>query len=121
MRDLRGIGIDGPFFSRLLLSVKKFKETLKTDYPSLGPRAHYYVGNTPLKAKYVTPDSTFEQVINQMADGCIHRLFVCSADSVLEGRPVPENVITQTNILKFMLKYFADPAWSTERTIAGRG
>lgn len=114
VRDMRGIGQDAQFFSRLFRSVKEFKDTTRTEFPALGPKGHYYVGNIPLKARYVTPDSTFETVINMMADGCIHRLFVCSRDSVFEGRPIPDNVITQTTVLKFMLRYFASPCWSFE-------
>ena len=36
VRDLRGIGTDGPFFSRLFQSVKAFKDTVKRDFPALG-------------------------------------------------------------------------------------
>lgn len=119
IRDLRGIGVDGPFFSRLFRTVKDFKATVAREYPKLGSRAHYYIGNTPVTGRCVSPEDTFEDVINKMADGCIHRIFVCSSQSIRSGRPIPENVLTQTNILSQVLRFFAMPAGSWE--VAGRG
>jgi CBS domain-containing protein len=119
VRDLRGVGVNGPFFSRLFRTVKEFKQTLKKDYPELGPRGHYYVGQIPLKGRYVTPNSTFEDCINLMSDGCVHRLFVCSPESVRSGRPVADNVLTQTDMLTQVLRFFASPAASWQ--VSGRG
>ncbi len=119
VRDLRGIGVDGPFFSRLFRSVKDFKTVVVREYPALGPRAHYYLGKTPLAARCVHDDMTFEDVINKMSDGCIHRVFVCSAESIRNGRPMATNILTQTNVLKQVLKYYATPAEKWE--CVGRG
>jgi CBS-domain-containing membrane protein len=119
VRDLRGIGVDGPFFSRLFRTVKDFKETVVREYPALGPRAHYYLGKTPVTARCVHADHTFEDVINKMADGCIHRVFVCPRDSISVGAPRATNILTQTNILKQVLKFYATPAGQWQCT--GRG
>ncbi len=84
-----------------------------------GPRGHFYVGNVPVKGRCVTPNHTFDDVINLLADGCIHRVFVCSESSIRAGRPIADNVLTQTNILTIALKYLAVPAWSWEVTSRG--
>jgi CBS-domain-containing membrane protein len=110
VQDLRGIGVDGPFFSRLFRTVKDFKAAVAHEYPELGPRAHSYLGKTPCAARCVHDDMTFEDVINKMSDGCIHRVFVCSAESIRIGRPMATNILTQTNVLKQVLKYYATPA-----------
>lgn len=119
VRDLRGIGIDGPYFSRLFLTVKEFKDTLRTEFPALGPKGHFDVGSTPASGRCVTPSSTFENLLNVMADGCIHRVFVCSESSIRNGRPIPEKIVTQTNVLTQVLNFFATPASAFSMT--GRG
>jgi CBS domain-containing protein len=119
VRDLRGIGSDGPWFSRLFQTVKEFKDTAAKEYPFLGARNHFYIGSTPAKGLVCTPTATFESIINMMADGCVHRIFICSEESIQNGRPIPTNVLTQTDILTVVFRHFAMPAASWE--VAGRG
>ncbi len=110
IRDLRGIGVDSVSFSRLFTTVKEFKETVARDFPTLGAKNHFGVGPTPIKARCVCPSNTLTDVLNQMADGCLHRVFVCSESSLRNGRPVPVHVLTQTDVLAIVLKHFARPA-----------
>jgi len=103
VRDLRGVGTDGEFFSRLFKTVKDFKTLARQEYPFLAPRTHYSRKLTPVKGLYCTPDSTFEEVVNLMCDGNVHRIFVCSTESSRLKEPVPVQVITQRDVLKQIL------------------
>jgi CBS domain-containing protein len=119
VRDLRGLGTDGVFFSRLFLTVKEFKDTVAREYPFLGAKNHFYVSTTPIKGLCVTPSSSFEAVLNMMKDGCIHRVFVCSEESLRANRPIAYNVITQSDMLMAVLRYFTFP--SSEWRLNGYG
>jgi len=104
VKDLRAVGANGEFFSRLFRPVEEFKRLAREDFPFQAPRTHYSRRLVPLKGLYVTMDSTLEQVINLMNDGNIHRVFVAS-ESSLSGGPVPIEVISQKDVLYQILQY----------------
>lgn len=104
--DLKGIGTSGEFFARLFRDVKTFKRLTGEEYPTTAPRAHYANKPVPKRGLYVTPSQTFEDVIRMMDDGNIHRVFVCDEKSHYEGIPKPMHVITQTNVLYTIMKYY---------------
>ena len=107
-RDIRGIGNGGTTFSKLFLSVSEFKDYVREKFP-LAPKMHYPQGKLPMTALYVTPSNTFVDVVNKMRDGNIHRVFVCSKSSVNAGAPVPDKVITQSDILQTVLDFYCYP------------
>jgi CBS domain-containing protein len=99
VRDLRGIGPTGNNFDILFNSIGVFKEKCRRLFPS----------QTPTFPIYVTRDDTFARVILNMRDGNIHRIVVCALNA--NNRPIPTHVITQRDILRFLLyKFGMSPA-----------
>jgi CBS domain-containing protein len=122
VRDLRGIGANSQHFSRLFLTVKEFKALARAEFPDTGPHPTTSIsGATPLANEpvYVTMEQTFSDVINIMAESYLHRVFVCSIESAEEGRPIPLHVISQADVLRAVLDFFAIPAWASR--LAGPG
>lgn len=105
IRDLRGVGTDGENFFRLFRPVKEFKRLARQDYPRQASWVHYSNKPVPVSGLYVTPESTFDDVLSKMNDGNIHRVFVCSEDSVANGNPVPINVVSQQDVCLEALAY----------------
>lgn len=101
IRDLRTVGTNGEFFHRLFRSIREFKQLARDAHPRLAPPTHYSRQKTPRKGLFLTPSNTFSEVIDKLADGNIHRLFVC--DSV--DRPKPTHVISQGDVLTTVLNY----------------
>jgi CBS domain-containing protein len=99
-KDLRGVGYNGETFSKMFDTVSSFKEYVRREFTRLAPRMHWSSAPTPIKGRYVTEDQTFEDVIRKMRDGNIHRVFVCSRDSVAAGKPVPIKVLSQGDVLR---------------------
>lgn len=106
VKDLRGVGSDGKNFARLFTTVRHFKDTIRQDFPIAAPRAHYSRRRTPSSPLYVTPSATFVDVLRLMDDGNIHRIFVCSEESHLAGKPKPRYIITQTDMLRQILWHY---------------
>jgi len=102
VKDLRAVGANGEFFSRLFRPVTEFKRLAAMDYPFQAPRTHYSRKLVPVSALHVSMDSTLEDVINLMNDGNIHRVFV-TTDS--QRSPVPIEVISQKDVLYQVLQY----------------
>lgn len=92
VRDLRGIGTNGERFKNLWLTVRDFKEQSRFLYPD----------QTPWRPIVCTRDSTVRDVLVQMADGNIHRVYVVNNMSV----PIPLRVIGQRDILKVLLREY---------------
>jgi hypothetical protein len=107
----------GEDFSRLFEDVKSYKQFTKQRFTRLAPKAHWSMAATPIKGRYVTEDQTFEDVIRKMRDGNIHRVWVCSAASVREGRPVPIKVLSQGDVLKQVLKNYSIPPSGTDMDV----
>jgi len=103
MRDLRGVGDAGQSFWRLYQPIKDFKNYVRLRFPKQAPATHFSARRAPTLPLYVTKDDTFETVLEQMNDGCIHRIFVCSEDE--RGNPTPTHVISQRDILCQVLQY----------------
>lgn len=101
IRDLRDVGASGENFYRLFHTIKEFKKQARDDYPRLAPRTHYSNKLVPRRALYVLPTDNFEDVINKMYDGNIHRVFVCESTV----RPIPVAVITQLDMLRHVLEH----------------
>lgn len=97
--DLRGVGSDGSMFYRLYSNVRDFKATVRREHQRLAPRTHYSAKATPVEGVYVTPLDTMETVLGKFDDGNLHRIFVCSAESVRKGLPKVERVISQSDLL----------------------
>lgn len=104
--DLKCVGNSGEHFHRVFLSVKEFKEWSVQESAGLAPRTHFSRRPVPRRGLFVTPTNSFEDVIRAMDDGNIHRLFVCSAESVRSGNPKPTHVITQTDVLRAIWKHY---------------
>lgn len=102
-RDLRGVGTSGEFFYRLFHTVKDFKKESREDFPEQAPKTHYSRKMVPLKGLYVAPSHSVLDVIRLMNDGNIHRVFVCSEESINNKKPVPIYVISQSDVLKQVL------------------
>lgn len=109
-RDLRGVGTNGGFFSRLFHSVRDFKREAREDYPSQAPKTHYSRKMVPQKGLYVAPSDSLLDVIRLMNDGNIHRVFVCSEESINNKKPVPTHVISQSDVLKQVLDHIVQDA-----------
>jgi CBS domain-containing protein len=97
--DLRAVGESGEYFHRLFRPINKFKELAREEFPRLAPRTHFSRKQVPRRGLFVTPDQTFEDVLEQMNDGNIHRVFVC--DNATTPRPIC--TIEQHDILKIVL------------------
>lgn len=99
VRDLRGVGTSGEFFYRLFHTVRDFKKETRDDFPKQAPKTHYSRKMVPLKGLYVGPTNTLEDVITMMNDGNIHRVFVCTPESIEAKKPIPTHVISQKDVL----------------------
>lgn len=108
LRDLRGIGISAEQFSRLFLTVQNFKKAARTEFPLLAPATHFSKKMVPGRSLYVSPDDTFADVIQLMFDGNIHRVFVCSRQSIEAKAPKPTHVISQKDVLKVVLQFMCE-------------
>lgn len=104
LRDLRGVGTSGQHFFRLYTPIKEFKAIARRDFPAQAPESHYTKKKVPAAAYYVTAEQTFDDVIDMMNDGNLHRIYVCE-ERPDESKPFPINVITQTDICRIVLKY----------------
>lgn len=104
--DLKGIGAQGEHFDNLFHNVRVFKEETRKIIPQVAPRAHYSGKATPIGPIAVSPDDTLTDVLDKMDDGNIHRVWVCSKQSINDGRPIPENVITQTDMIKIIIEHY---------------
>lgn len=104
--DLKGIGANGEHIGNLYKTVKEFKEATREIIPQVAPRAHYSGKQTPILPIYVTPADTLLDVLHKMDDGNIHRVWVCSETSHDNGRPVPTNVITQSDFIKYIVDHY---------------
>jgi len=93
VRDLKGIGTEAEMFTRLWDSVAEFKKWVKTRTP--------HCETLPRQPVVVLPTTTLDQVIRLMETEAVHRLFVVRT---LEDRR-PINVISQADVLKFILPY----------------
>jgi len=100
IRDLRGVGLNADKFYRLYLTVKDFKEVILKEFPEVNPITKELIPSTAL---YVVPTDTLETVIKKMNDGNIHRVFVVSAASVKSGSPRPVSILTQRDIMLYVL------------------
>lgn len=105
IRDLRGVGTSGENFFRLFRTVKEFKRMARQDYPRQASWVHFSNKPVPVDGLYVTPEHTFEDVLDRMNDGNIHRVFICSELSVAAGAPKPVNVISQQEVCMEALTY----------------
>lgn len=104
--DLKAVGFNGQYFARLFEPIKRYKQLMQEDFPLACPRTHYSRKVLPRTALFVTENHTFEDVIRLMDDGNIHRVFVCDAASVSQGRHTVSAVITQTDILNVLWKHY---------------
>ena len=105
IKDLKGIGSSGQNFTRLFKSVEAFKRLTRNEDPKIAPSTHYSGQRVPLTGLYLTGDGTFRDLIHMMDDGNINRIFICSQASVKSGRPKAINVVTQTDVLEFVLNH----------------
>jgi len=103
VRDLRGVGMSGERFSRLFMPVKAFKELVLKEFPKVAPETHYQPADVPRQPLCVTEDETLWDVIDKMHDGNIHRIFQISKESMDAGKPKPVRVISQRNVVSFIL------------------
>lgn len=106
VRDLRTVGTSGEYFHRLFRPIKEFKAIEREEHPKLAPRTHYSRKPLPKSGIFVTPSNNFGDVIKYMADGNIHRLFVCDSAS----RPIPTHVISQVDVLRLVLNQIQEEA-----------
>jgi len=90
IRDLRGFGYDANSFWRLWNPISELKSRAKVEFPNVTPEGPIFVLKT----------DTLETVINKLAVHRIHRLFV--VDDPKSMKPI--RVITQTDVLKQLLK-----------------
>jgi len=90
VRDLRGMGVTADNWNRLWDNVLDFKTSCRKMFPA----------QTPAKPIYVTKNDSIHKVIKSMDDGNIHRIWVCEMRG---GKPIPTHVISQRDILRFML------------------
>merc|ERR1711957_646834 len=109
-RDLRGVGTSGEHFYRLFHSVRDFKKETREDYSAQAPKTHYSRKMVPLKGLYVAPSDSVLDVIRLMNDGNIHRVFVCSEESINNKKPVPTHVISQSDVLRQVLDLIVQDA-----------
>jgi CBS domain-containing protein len=103
IRDLRGVGMSGERFSRLFMPVKSYKELVLKEFPKQAPETHYNPDEVPREPLCVTTSDTLEEVIKKMNDGNIHRIFTISQESMDAGKPRPMRVISQKDVIQFIL------------------
>lgn len=84
--DLRGLVPGGLDFNMMWKTVREFKNHVRANFDN--------VKSLPVS---VPRSATFEEIITKMAGNKVHRVFVVDA----AGAPV--DVISQTNVLRFML------------------
>jgi len=106
LRDLRTVGCGGEYFHRLFRSIQEYKRLARDDHPRLAPPTHYSRQRVPRKGLFVTPASSIMTVLDKMADGNIHRVFVC--DSM--DRPRPIHCISQVDVLRAVLDHILEEA-----------
>lgn len=102
--DLRGVGTSGEYFFRLFSQIKDYKKVERKEFSQQAPTSHYSKKKVPAHALYLTADSTFEDVIDMMNDGNIHRVYVCD-ERPDSSKPYPTHVISQTDICKIVLDH----------------
>jgi len=73
-------------------------------------KTHYSRKMVPLKGLYVAPSDSVLDVIRLMNDGNIHRVFVCSEESINNKKPVPTHVISQSDVLRQVLDLIVQDA-----------
>lgn len=98
--DLRAVGESGEYFHRLFRPIGMFKSLAREEFPRLAPRTHFSKQPVPRRGLFVTPDQTFEDVLEQMNDGNIHRVFVC--DNPITPHPIGN--IEQHDVLNIVLQ-----------------
>jgi len=103
-KDLRGVGTSGEYFFRLFKPVNEYKQLAIEAFPKLAPSTHYNPKAVPTTGLYVKPTDTLERVIELMEDGNVHRIWVCSEESVAKNAPFPTHVIAQRDILSVVVK-----------------
>jgi CBS domain-containing protein len=103
IRDLRGVGMSGERFSRLLMPVKGYKELVLKEFPKMAPETHFKPDEVPKLPLTVTTEDTLDDVIQKMNDGNIHRVFLVSKESQDAGKPKPLRVIAQRDLILFLL------------------
>jgi len=103
-KDLRGVGTSGEYFFRLFKPVTEYKQLAVEAFPKLAPSTHFNPKSVPTTGLFVRPSDTLDRVIELMEDGNIHRVFVCSEESVAKDAPVPTHVIAQRDVLSVVLK-----------------
>lgn len=113
IRDLRTVGTSGEYFHRLFRPIRDFKQIAREEHPKLAPRTHYMRKALPKTGLFVTPSGTFGDVLKLMADGNIHRVFVCESAT----RPVPTHVISQVDVLKIVLENIVDQAEASDLSV----
>jgi len=111
IRDLRTVGTSGEFFHRLYRSIKEFKKLAREEHSILAPRTHYSKKQVPRKGLCVALDDTFENVLDKMYDGNIHRVFVVEDTS----RPKPLKVISQVDMLRMVMDHIIKEAQFCEK------
>jgi CBS domain-containing protein len=100
--DLRTVGTNGEFFHRLFRPISEFKTTGRQEHVSIASRTHFVRGarkTVPRNGLFVTPEDTFQDVLNKFADGNIHRVFVCASTT----KPKPICAITQGDFLRIVM------------------
>lgn len=105
IRDLRGVGADGENFRRLFDTVKVFKQKTRQAYPRQAPYTHYSSKHVPHGGYFVTPTDSLESVLDLMNDGNIHRVYVCTSESLAAACPKPIGVISQRDMLMEVLQF----------------
>jgi len=103
-KDLRGVGTSGERFFRLFKTVSEYKHLALEEFPKLAPSTHFNPKSVPTTGLYVKPTDTLDRVVEIMEDGNIHRVFVCSEESVAKDAPIPTHVIAQRDVLLVVLK-----------------
>jgi len=91
IRDLRVIGTNTQNYYRLWSTVLELKHIVRKEFSQ----------QTPHKPITVTKEDTFEAVLRKMDDGNIHRVYVVENNN--NGDPIPSHVISQRDILRFVL------------------
>jgi len=91
VRDLRGIGPEAEMFTRLWEPVADYKKRIRKMHSE----------SVPLVPVVVLPTDTLETVIRLMETKAVHRVFVVKDHE--SRRPI--NVISQSDIIKFILPY----------------
>lgn len=105
--DLKGLGCDMEHMHMLFKTVKEFKAHVRTVIDSIAPKAHYDKKAAPVTPVVVSPNDKLKDVLERMDDGNLHRVFVCTADSIKNGALECTDVITQGDFIDIILKNYA--------------